>query len=79
MDFDWFCKGECLQNSNQCCGKIDTLVLLTSGQKVIKLKQATGLRQNMEIDVEHNKKFIYYANIRDSYCFSPALINSLQL
>ena len=43
MDFDWFNKGKCLQNSNQCYGKIDTLVLLASGQKVIKLKTSNPI------------------------------------
>ena len=42
MDFDRFCKGECFENSNQCCGKIDILVLLASGQ-VIKLKTSNRI------------------------------------
>ena len=27
----------------------------------------------MEIDIKHNRKYIHYANMRDSYCFSPAV------
>ena len=37
MDFDWILKNEGFKNSKQSHGKIETLMLLVSGQVVIKL------------------------------------------
>ena len=67
--------------------KIQTIVVEKLIPEYIATKWSGGenfrsrkkMGQNMETDVKHNRKFLYFINMRDLYCSSPAVIKNLKL